>query len=92
VEELRRSPEPSLLLDTLIQQLTTQAETRHWLVVSFDSAGKPIDGDTLRTLAEAADGRLAAEPRFRSWLRAEWTAWARQRYRAVAQPAEEPSS
>ena len=24
------------------------------------------------------------EPRFRAWLRAEWTAWARQRYRRVA--------
>ena len=34
------------------------------------------------------DGRLAREPRFRAWLRAEWTAWARQRYRRVARLAE----
>jgi len=92
VEAIRRSAEPGLLLDTLIQQLTTQSETRHWLLVNFDGAGRPIDGNALRILAEAADGQLAAEPRFRAWLRAEWTDWARQRYRAVARPAEDPPS
>jgi hypothetical protein len=92
VEAIRRSAEPGPLLDTLIQQLTTQSETRQWLLVNFDGAGRPIDGNTLRILAEAADGHLAAEPRFRAWLRAEWTAWARQRYRAVARPAEDPPS
>ncbi len=41
----------------------------------------------LAEMARAADGELVHEPRFRSWLRAEWTASARQRYRRVAKLA-----
>ena len=41
----------------------------------------------LAEMAHAADGALVHEPRFRSWLRAEWTASARQRYRRVAKLA-----
>ena len=37
--------------------------------------------------AGAAEGRLAREPRFRAWLRGEWTAWTRQLYRRVARLA-----
>ena len=43
-----------------------------------------IDESLLTELAQAAGGRLVREPRFRAWLRGEWTAWARQRYRRVA--------
>jgi hypothetical protein len=38
-------------------------------------------------MAAAVDGRLAREPRFRAWLRSEWTAWHRQLYRRVARVA-----
>jgi hypothetical protein len=41
----------------------------------------------LAEIARACDGRIADEPRLRAWLRAEWTAWARQRYRRVARLA-----
>ena len=44
-------------------------------------------GPCLAELAGAADGRLAREPRFRAWLRGEWTAWTRQLYRRVARLA-----
>jgi hypothetical protein len=46
-----------------------------------------VDETLLAEMAHAADGRLIHEPRFRSWLRAEWTASARQRYRRVAKLA-----
>jgi hypothetical protein len=44
----------------------------------------------LDELATAASGKLTSEPRFREWLRAEWTAWARQRYRRVVRKVEDP--
>ncbi len=41
----------------------------------------------LRELAQAEGGRLVREPRFRAWLRGEWTAWTQQLYRRVARLA-----
>jgi hypothetical protein len=71
----------------LAAQLTPDAELRFWLIQSWLRTPRPIDGSLLGELAHAVDGRLAREPRFRSWLRCEWTAWARQRYRRVARLA-----
>ena len=51
-------------------------------------ASRSIDGALIAELANALEGRVANEPRLRAWLRAEWTAWARQRYRAAMRPAE----
>lgn len=76
------------LLDTLAGQLAPDADVRAWLVRSWLRPGRLVDGALLDDLASAVDGRLAREPRFRQWLRSEWTAWARQRYRRVARKVE----
>lgn len=75
------------LVETLIGQVAPEAGSRVWLTRNWFRAGKPIDGETLAEIARAEGGRLAREPRFRAWLRAEWTQWARQRYRWVARLA-----
>jgi hypothetical protein len=80
---LRRGDDARALLDTLAAEIAPEADARAWLVRSWRTA-KPIDGDFLTELATANGGRLAREPRFHAWLRAEWTAWARQRYRRVS--------
>lgn len=72
-----------VLVQTLIEQLAPDAELRAWLSRSWLGAKRQVDGSLLEEIAHAADGRLVREPRFRAWLRAEWTAWARQRYRRV---------
>ena len=65
----------------------TATAVRSWLLESWEQPSRPIDGALLGELAHAVGGRLAREPRFRAWLQAEWTAWARQRYRRVARVA-----
>ncbi len=72
-----------VLVQTLIEQLAPDAELRAWLSRSWLGAKRLVDGSLLEEIAQAADGRLVREPRFRARLRAEWTAWARQRYRRV---------
>jgi hypothetical protein len=72
------------LVETLAGQVAPDSEPRAWLMRSWLRPTKPIDGEFLTELALADGGRLAREPRFRAWLRAEWTQWARQRYRWVA--------
>jgi hypothetical protein len=83
VGKLLRTPAAGPLLDTLLDQITPDAENRAWLRRSWVADERPIDGALLAEIAAALDGRLAREPRFRAWLRGEWTAWARQRYRRV---------
>ena len=75
------------LLDTLIVQIAPEAGSRVWLAQSWLKAAKPIDDAILYEIARVEGGRLAREPRFRAWLRAEWTQWARQRYRWVSRLA-----
>ena len=79
---LDRGEDGMALLDTLAAEIAPEADVRSWLLRSWLRTPAPIDGTFLAKLAGAVDGRLAREPRFRAWLRAEWTAWARQRYRA----------
>ncbi|SIO19970.1 ABC-type thiamine transport system, substrate-binding protein [Singulisphaera sp. GP187] len=76
-----------VLVQTLIEQLAPDAELRAWLSRSWLGPKRLVDGALLEEIAHAADGRLAREPRFRAWLRAEWTAWSRQRYRRVTRTA-----
>jgi hypothetical protein len=78
---------PAALVETLTHQLAPEAGSRVWLSQSWLRPRKPIDGALLEEIASADQGRLAREPRFRAWLRAEWTQWARQRYRWVARLA-----
>jgi hypothetical protein len=85
IEAIRGDPRTEPLVETLAAQIAPDADVRDWLLRSWRRPSRPIDGVTLRELAGAVGGRLAREPRLRDWLRAEWTAWARQRYRRVAE-------
>lgn len=75
------------LLETLARQVAPAAGPRVWLSQSWLKSPGPINGEILHEIARVEGGRLVREPRFRSWLRAEWTQWARQRYRWVARLA-----
>jgi hypothetical protein len=75
------------MVETLAGQVATDPTARSWLIQSWLSPPRPLDRELLEELARAADGRLVRERRFREWLRAEWTAWARQRYRRVSRAA-----
>jgi hypothetical protein len=86
---LQREDEGAALLETLSREVAPAADLRAWLVRSWLAPPRQVDGRLLLELARAEEGRLAREPRFRAWLRAEWTAWARQRYRRVARLAEQ---
>ncbi len=81
---IRAQPDGGALLATLAEQIAPDPPIRAWLVSSWNRDPVPIDGAVLHAIADAAGGGLVAEPRFRSWLRTEWTAWARQRFRRVA--------
>ena len=81
---LRREANAMPMVETLAAQVAPEADVRAWLLRSWLGPARHVDGRLLNELAAAADGRLVREPRFRAWLRCEWTAWARQRYRRVA--------
>jgi hypothetical protein len=83
----RQGEEAMAMMDALAGQLATDPVVRAWLVRSWLSPPRPIDLRVLEELTRAVEGRLIRESRFREWLRAEWTAWARQRYRRVARSA-----
>jgi hypothetical protein len=85
---LKREGERAMsLIETLAAELSPRPEVRGWLIRSWLKSPRLVDQDLLAEMAHAADGSLVHEPRFRSWLRAEWTASARQRYRRVAKLA-----
>jgi len=71
------------LIQTLAGEIVPDPAQRAWLIRSWLESNRRVDRQLLEELALARDGKLALEPRFRAWLRAEWTAWARQRYRRV---------
>ena len=87
VAKLLKSDNGMALAETLAAQIAPEPATRAWLLRSWLSPARMIDGAFLDELAEAERGSLLREPRFRNWLRSEWTAWARQRYRRVARLA-----
>lgn len=76
------------MIEALAGQIATEPASRAWLIKSWLSPRRSIDFSVLDDLTRANDGRLDREPRFRDWLRAEWTAWARQRYRRVVRAIE----
>lgn len=85
---LRRETEgAATMVETLAAELAPEPGPRLWLARSWLRPRAAIDGKLLGELARAEEGRLAREPRFRGWLRAEWTQWARQRYRWIARLA-----
>ena len=75
------------MVHDLAGQIAPDPELRFWLIQSWLRPPRFIDKSLLVELTSAVNGRLIREPRFRAWLRAEWTAWARQRYRRVARLA-----
>jgi len=75
------------MVHDLAGQIAPDPPLRFWLVQSWLRPRRLIDASLLKELAHAEGGRLTSEPRFRAWLRGEWTAWARQRYRRVARLA-----
>jgi hypothetical protein len=87
VAKLLADPNGPAMVETLLEQVAPDPDSRAWLVESWSRPKRPIDGALLAELAGAVDGRLAREPRFRAWLRGEWTAWTRQLYRRVARVA-----
>jgi hypothetical protein len=84
---LKKGEEGAVLLETLTTQVAPDADVRNWLLRSWLAPARRVDGRLLAELAGAEGGRLVREPRFRMWLRSEWTTWARQRYRRVARLA-----
>ena len=73
------------MIETLAAEVAPEPPARAWLLEELAFAGRgPSMTSFLSELTQAAEGRLCREPRFRAWLREEWTAWARQRYRRVA--------
>jgi hypothetical protein len=82
---------PAGLMETLAREIAPDRAVRAALVRLWLVAPRPIDLSLLADLAQSAEGHLCAEPRFRAWLKAEWTAWARQRYRRVARLASTPA-
>jgi hypothetical protein len=83
----RRGERAMAMVETLARQLAPDPDVRAWLIRSWLSRPRAVDPAVIDELVRAVDGRLCREPRFRDWLRAEWTAWARQRYRRVARLA-----
>jgi hypothetical protein len=88
ITELKRKPQGDALVEALADQVAPSNAARSWLLASWNSPAKPLDLSLPQMLAQVDSGRLAWEPRFRSWLQAEWLAWARQRYRRVARLAQ----
>jgi hypothetical protein len=87
IAKLKRSDPTGALAESLAEQVVPDLKARVWLLESWNRTSRPIDGDLLRELTSAADGRLIAEPRFRAWLAVEWRSWARQCYRRIAREA-----
>jgi hypothetical protein len=75
------------LMETLAREIAPEPAVRAELLRSWLLPPRKIELATLAELARLGQGRLCREPRFRAWLAAEWTAWARQRYRRVARVA-----
>jgi hypothetical protein len=89
VTKLLGAEETAAWAETLAEQVAPHVQERAWLVIAWERPPRPLDGRLLDELARAAGGRLAREPRFRAWLRAEWTEWARQRSRWILRAAGE---
>ena len=80
------------LVHELARQLVPDPGLRQGLLRNWLGAPRAVDLDVLAELCVLEEGRLVREPRFRTWLRVEWAAWARQRYRRVRRLAESTSS
>jgi hypothetical protein len=89
--QAQRDANAAGLMETLASEIAPAPSVRADLLRCWLTSARPIELSLLSELARAAEGRLCGEPRFRAWLKAEWTAWARQRYRRVARLADAPA-
>ena len=64
----------------LVEQMASDGDERDWLIREFQNQETKVN---LEVLDQALNGHLQGSIRFRTWLRAEWTAWIRQRCRRV---------
>ena len=87
VAKLRADPGRASLLESLEGQIAPDPEALDWLKASWEGPKRSVDLALLREIGRASGGRLARSPRFRAWLRGEWTAWTQQLYRRVARLA-----
>ncbi len=87
VAKLRADPISVSLLDSLTVQIAPDPLALDWLRASWQEPKRAVDLPLLREISQASGGRLVREPRFRAWLRGEWTAWTQQIYRRVARLA-----
>ena len=86
---MRRGDDPGPWVGALAAQIAPEPASRDWLLASWTRPRRPVDGALLAEIAAADGGRLGREPRFRAWLRGEWRAWARQKYRLVERQGRE---
>ncbi|MDX2038729.1 MAG: hypothetical protein SFX72_18935 [Isosphaeraceae bacterium] len=84
IRELAERETGSSLLETLAEQIAPDPRARDWFAAWSREPLAVFDLERLERLAAAAEGRLVRDPRFLAWLRAEWVAWVRQRYRRIA--------
>ncbi|MEW4569768.1 hypothetical protein AB1L88_18040 [Tautonia sp. JC769] len=84
IRRLGEDPDRRPMLDTLAAALVDDPGSRDWLLESWQGPPRPVDQALLEALATAGDGRLIRSSRVLPWLRAEWTAWARQRFTQIA--------
>ena len=87
VARLRDQPARVALADALVEQVAPNPLARFWLAESWHQPDRRVNLDLLHQISGAEGGRLVREPRFRAWLRGEWTAWTQQLYRRVARLA-----
>lgn len=84
IRSLGNDPSRRSMIETLAAALVDDPESRAWLLKSWQEPSRPVDRALLDALASANEGRLLRSSRVLPWLRAEWTAWARQRYSQIA--------
>jgi hypothetical protein len=83
IRKLSQKDPSGALVEELAAQIAPDLDLRIWLLENWSGPERPIDRMRLRSLALAVDGKLIKEPRFRAWLRGEWSSWARQNYRRI---------
>jgi hypothetical protein len=87
VQALRERPSGPALVDALAAELAVDAGPARPLLEAWSEPPRAMGASELWAIAACDGGRIARGAVFRAWLTAEWTAWARQRFRRVARLA-----
>ena len=89
VDLLKSRPRANVLLKSLIEHISSSSATREWLTSQFEANPGYVNAKLLVEMGSVLGVEQASESRLRSWLSAEWSAWAGQRYRRAARLAAE---